>query len=93
MKGFVWVERRGGGYDRYGPYQVDVREPSRVVNKFVRDDPLGSSAWSGIAGGLTPGDRVSIGSTVWESGEFGMWENIASGPAGDGLVGAMEDTL
>lgn len=37
------------------------------------------------------GDRVATDAgEVWERNAFGTWDSIASGPAGHGLIGAME---
>jgi len=93
MEGHIWILRPSGFYERYGPYRVNRRDPMAVMDAFEQHDPLRAEAWGGVAGSLTPGDRVVIGNEVWELGQFGQLESIASGPAGDGIIGAMRDRI
>jgi len=93
MEGYVWIQRPSGQIERHGPYRVRRRDPNDVADIFQDHNPLNAEAWGGIAGGLTPGDRVTIGDEVWELNAFGSFDSVASGPAGDGFIGAMDDVL
>lgn len=78
---YYWREQGGGGYRKIDLGIEDHADPSYLAGKMAKhgwfDEPY-------------IGDRVSLGTEVWEINDFGTWDSIASGPAGDGLIGAME---
>lgn len=84
---------------KYTYWQQQMNGDYAEVGHFTHDSP-GSTDFDGLirhhfVTDPVAGDRVTVergmGGEVWERNEFGTWDSIASGPAGGGIIGAMEE--